>query len=173
MGSGGGGGGNPALLTQNAAPMGGLPIAGKDSNIGDPFNYGKFQNFLPDVPADGSAMPLAHGLTANMFQYRSPNGTVASGGGGNTGNTLAANSGGSSSNNVDPGASGGNQLPGDPSVNNQGNSQLRDALTALMANGGSGANASNNYAAGPLLQAKNISPSYQNFRVGDSTTASA
>jgi len=77
MGSGGGGGGgNPALLMQNAAPMQGLPVAGKDSTIGSPYEYGKFQNFLPDIPAEGPA-PSATGLRPDMFQYRSPSGVVA------------------------------------------------------------------------------------------------
>jgi hypothetical protein len=76
MGSGGGGGGgNPGLLTQNAAPMQGLPIAGKDSTIGSPYDYGKFQNFLPDIPAEGPA-PSATGLKPDMFTYRSPSGKV-------------------------------------------------------------------------------------------------
>ena len=76
MGSGGGGGsGNPALLLQGGTPMPGLPVAGKDSNIGDPYNYGKFQNFLPDIPAEGRA-PSATGLRPDMFKYRSPDGII-------------------------------------------------------------------------------------------------
>jgi hypothetical protein len=174
MGSGGGGGGNPALLTQNAAPMGGLPIAGKDSNIGDPYDYGKFQSFLPNPNPDGSAT-LARGLTPDMFQYKSPSGVPVSGG-----SVLPGGSGGSGGvvrNNVDPGASGGNVLPGDTSGGGGGtggaqdqNSQLRDALTALMASGGPTAN--NNYLAGPVQQARNIAPSFQNFKVNDPTTMS-
>ena len=77
MGSdGGGGGGNPALLMQGGTPMPGLPVAGKDSNIGDPYDYGKFQNFLPDIPAEGKA-PSATGLRPDMFKYRSPSGIMA------------------------------------------------------------------------------------------------
>ena len=82
MGSGGGGGGgNPALLMQNADPMGGLHIAGKDSTIGSPFDYGKFQNFLPDIKADGPN-DMATGLRPDMFEYKSPGGTVDPGVGG-------------------------------------------------------------------------------------------
>ena len=77
--SGGGGGGNPALLSQNAAPMGDLPIAGKNSTIGSPFEYGKFQNFLPDIQAEGEN-PMATGLRPEMFQYKSPSGVVAQSG---------------------------------------------------------------------------------------------
>lgn len=76
MGSSGDSGGNPSALYQNAAPMDGLPIAGKDSTIGDPFDYGKFQNFLPDLPSDGSKAPSATGLTADMLQFKSPRGGV-------------------------------------------------------------------------------------------------
>ena len=77
MGSGGGGGGgNPAALYMNSKPMEGLPIAGKDSTIGSPFEYGKFQNFLPDVKAEGPN-DMATGLRPEMFKYRSPSGVVA------------------------------------------------------------------------------------------------
>lgn len=79
MGSGGGGGGNPQALYQNAAPMGGLPIVGKDSSaVGNPYDYGKFQNFLPDAGSDGK-YPVARGLSPDMFTYKSPSGTVAPG----------------------------------------------------------------------------------------------
>jgi len=89
MGSGGGGGGgNPAALYQNAAPMGGLPIAGAESTIGSPYEYGQFQSFLPDVPtaeqhSQGQRAPSATGLNSDMFQYRSPTGVVAESGVGN------------------------------------------------------------------------------------------
>ena len=80
MGSSGGGSSNPAALYQNAAPMGGLPIVGKDSSpVANPYDYGKFQNFLPDIPSDGSAAPLAHGLTSDMFTYKSPGGQAQAG----------------------------------------------------------------------------------------------
>ena len=102
MGSSGGGSGNPALLAQAGVPMPGLPVAGKDSNIGDPYNYGKFQNFLPDIPAEGRA-PSATGLRPDMFKYRSPDGI------------LDQNSGDSS----------GSAKSGDD------NSQLRDLLAKL------------------------------------------
>jgi len=76
MGSGGGGGGgNPALLMQNARPMQGLPVAGQGGGIGSPYEYGKFQNFLPDVKAEGPN-DMATGLRPEMFEYRSPSGVV-------------------------------------------------------------------------------------------------
>jgi len=80
MGSGGGGGGgNPEALYENAAPMEGLPVAGAGSTIGSPWEYGQFQNFLPEIPAEGPA-PSATGLKPDMFQYKSPSGVVAEGG---------------------------------------------------------------------------------------------
>ena len=75
MGSSGGGSGNPALLMQNASPMPGLPVAGSDNATGDPYEYGRFQNFLPDIPAEGRA-PSAEGLRPDMFQYKSPKGVI-------------------------------------------------------------------------------------------------
>jgi hypothetical protein len=79
MGSDGGGGGNPQALYANAAPMQGLPIVGKDSSaVGNPYDYGKFQNFLPDAGSDGK-YPVARGLTPDMFTYKSPSGAVAPG----------------------------------------------------------------------------------------------
>lgn len=75
MGSGGGGGGNPAALSQQSAPMAGLPIAGGAGGDIDPFDYGFFQNFLPNIPAEGKGpAPSATGLTAEMFKYLSPSG---------------------------------------------------------------------------------------------------
>ena len=93
MGSDGGGGGNPALLQMGGVPMGGLPIAGQGANI-DPFKYGKFQNFLPDVPSQadfdaGARAPSAQGLTQEMFKYRGPDGSVDEGGGSPGGATGA------------------------------------------------------------------------------------
>jgi len=85
MGSGGGGGGDPSALQRTAAPAPGLPISGKDSTIGDPFDYGKFQSFLPNAPSEGPA-DTATGLKAPMFDYRSPSQIM--GGGGTPGNTL-------------------------------------------------------------------------------------
>ena len=79
MGSGGGGGsGNPALLMQNANPMQGLPIAGQGGGVGNPLEYGKFQSFLPDIPAEGRA-PSATGLRPDMFEYKSPTGVLPPG----------------------------------------------------------------------------------------------
>jgi len=90
MGSGGGGGGgNPAALYQNAAPMEGLPISGKESTIGSPWEYGEFQNFLPDIPEAGKGpAPSATGLTSEMFKYKSPTGVVAQSETGNQINDL-------------------------------------------------------------------------------------
>ena len=56
----------------NAAPMPGLPIAGANSTIGDPYEYGKFQNFLPDIKAEGQN-DMATGLRPHMFNYTKPN----------------------------------------------------------------------------------------------------
>jgi hypothetical protein len=74
MGSSGGGGGNPQALYGQSAPMPGIPVAGKDSTIGDPFNYGQFQNFLPDVKETGEN-DMATGLRPDMFKYKHPDGT--------------------------------------------------------------------------------------------------
>jgi hypothetical protein len=61
------------LMMQAAAanPMSGLPVAGKDSTIGDPYKYGQFQNFLPEPLTEGPN-PMATGLRPDMFQYRKP-----------------------------------------------------------------------------------------------------
>jgi hypothetical protein len=50
----------------------GLPVAGKDSTIGDPYEYGKFQNFLPEAKGSGPN-DMATGLRPEMFEYRKPN----------------------------------------------------------------------------------------------------
>jgi hypothetical protein len=77
MGSGGGGGSSdPSALMRNAAPMEGLPIAGADSTIGSPYEYGEFQSFLPDIKAEGQN-PMATGLRPDMFQFKSPTGVTA------------------------------------------------------------------------------------------------
>jgi hypothetical protein len=74
--SGGGDDGMAAMMAMRAAtPMPGLPIAGADSTTGDPYEYGKFQNFLPDVQAEGKN-PSATGLRPEMFQYKKPSGVV-------------------------------------------------------------------------------------------------
>ena len=77
MGSSGGGGGGyssmMALMNQGS-PMPGLPIAGAGTNI-DPYEYGKFQNFLPEPKAEGPN-DMATGLRPDMFTYRSPSGKV-------------------------------------------------------------------------------------------------
>lgn len=77
MGSSGGGGGGGAgmmALMNQGRPMPGLPIAGSGANI-DPYDYGKFQNFLPDIKAEGQN-DMATGLRPDMFTYRSPSGKV-------------------------------------------------------------------------------------------------
>ena len=76
MGSSGGSSDDLAgllMASREATPMPGLPVAGKDSTIGDPYAYGKFQNFLPVTQASG-ANPSATGLEPEMFQYTTPSG---------------------------------------------------------------------------------------------------
>jgi len=85
MGSSGGGGGYNPLAFGAASPMPGLPIAGANSTIGDPYEYGKFQNFLPDIKAEGRN-DMATGLRPEMFNYTKPN----PGGGVLPGNTLSS-----------------------------------------------------------------------------------
>jgi hypothetical protein len=90
MGSGGGGGGgDPSKLAMGGTPMPGIPIAGQGADV-NPFEYGAFQNFLPDMPtADafgkGERAPSAMGLNQDMFKYKNPMGELAPGssGGGN------------------------------------------------------------------------------------------
>ena len=53
--------------------MPGLPIAGKDSTIGDAYEYGQFQNFLPTIKAEGQN-DMATGLRPEMFGYTKPSG---------------------------------------------------------------------------------------------------
>jgi|KBSMisStaDraftv2_1062788.scaffolds.fasta_scaffold549773_2 hypothetical protein len=64
-----------AMLQQQqpATPIPGLPVAGKDSSVGDPYEYGKFQSFLPE-PKSSGPNDMATGLRPEMLQYRSPNG---------------------------------------------------------------------------------------------------
>jgi hypothetical protein len=99
MGSSGGGA-NPAYLSQGGVPMPGLPIAGQGAPNDNPRNFGQFQEFLPEISPQGSSgyqimpagqgpNPSAHGLTSEMFQYRSPQGVVAPGGGGGGGAAAA------------------------------------------------------------------------------------
>lgn len=93
MGSSGGGGGNPAYLMMGGQPMPGLPIAGQGPGI-DPFKYGKFQSFLPDIPSQadiegGARAPSATGLTNEMFTYKGPDGSVADSGAAPGGATSA------------------------------------------------------------------------------------
>jgi hypothetical protein len=79
MTSSGDSGGNPAALLTGGTPMPGLPIAGSNPT-GDPYKYGQFQNFLPDVQADGQN-PSATGLRPDMFNYRKPGGDMTDAGG--------------------------------------------------------------------------------------------
>jgi hypothetical protein len=78
MGSSGSGSGNPMFLSQGGQPIPGLPIAGQGAPNDNPRNFGTFQNFLPDIPPAGQGpAPLARGLTAEMLQYKSPQGNIA------------------------------------------------------------------------------------------------
>jgi hypothetical protein len=74
MGSSGGGDGglSSLLMMQQGTPMPGLPVAGSANATGDPYEYGQFQNFLPDVKSEGPN-DMATGLRPDMFQYKKPN----------------------------------------------------------------------------------------------------
>jgi len=88
--SGGGGSSDPSALMRTAAPMGGLPIAGQDSTVGNnPYEYGQFQSFLPEIKAQGQN-PMATGLRPEMFQFNSPYGLGGGGGADAMRNVLAA-----------------------------------------------------------------------------------
>ena len=63
------------LASRPATPMPGLPVAGQDSSVGDPHEYGTFQSFLPEIQAEGRN-PSATGLRPEMFEYRRPSGVV-------------------------------------------------------------------------------------------------
>ena len=95
--SDGGGGGNPGLLSQFAGKLGNLPVAGEEGTARDPYDYGKYQSFLPNISAEGPN-PMATGLRPSMFEYRSPkeilagNGTEGGGEGGG-GTTLGGDTG--------------------------------------------------------------------------------
>jgi len=121
MGSSGGSGtGNPMYLSQGGVPMPGLPIAGQGAPNDNPRNFGSFQNFLPDIPPAGQGpAPLAHGLTAEMLQYRSPQGGAVQPVGGGTGSGGGGGGGGSA------------DLAAQVSA-------LRQQLAALQARGGNG-----------------------------------
>jgi len=80
---GGGDGGGMMGMMGGGVPMPGLPIAGQGGGV-DPTKYGKFQNFLPDILAEGEN-PMATGLRPDMFKYRSPGGVTDDGGGGGGG----------------------------------------------------------------------------------------
>ena len=83
MGSSGGGSANPMYLSQGNSPIPNLPIAGQGAPNDNPRNFGSFQSFLPDIPPAGQGpAPLAHGLTAEMLQFKSPQGVTAPSGGG-------------------------------------------------------------------------------------------
>ena len=69
-------------LMGQGTPMPGLPVAGTDDAVKNPFEYGKFQNFLPEIKAEG-VNDMATGLRPDMFQYKSPSGVVAESGGSN------------------------------------------------------------------------------------------
>lgn len=76
MSSSGDGGYQGPIMTSPGPAIPGLPVAGADSTIGSPFDYGKFQNFLPDIKSTGPN-DVATGLRPDMFQYRSPSGAMA------------------------------------------------------------------------------------------------
>ena len=72
--SGDDGGGYFPGMGGAATPMPGLPVAGKDSVVGDPYKYGKFQQFLPDdLIHETGRNDNATGLRPDMFRYRGPN----------------------------------------------------------------------------------------------------
>jgi hypothetical protein len=84
---------DPRFLSQGGVPIPNLPIAGQGAPNDNPRNFGAFQEFLPEIspqgrsgyqilPAGQGPAPSARGLTAEMFQYRSPQGVVAPSGGG-------------------------------------------------------------------------------------------
>jgi hypothetical protein len=118
MTSSGDSGGNPMALLSGGTPMPGLPIAGSNPT-GDPYKYGQFQNFLPDVQADGQN-PSATGLRPEMFDYKKP-------GGGTAGDTLGGGGGGGS---------------GDIAGQIQG---LRDQLAKMQMGGGGGGQPATGY----------------------------
>ena len=125
MGSSGGSA-NPMFLSQGGTPMPGLPIAGQGAPNDNPRNFGSFQNFLPDIPPAGQGpAPLARGLTAEMLQYKSPQGVLAPSGGGG-----AVGGGG--------GGGGGGQID-----------QLRQQLASLQSQVNSGGNGQFGAARGP------------------------
>ena len=77
------------------APAPGLPVAGAAGGAAaDPYSYGKFQNFLPEVTGEGPN-PMAKGLTPDMFDYKPPGA-----GGGGAGMTLPPVGGGGPPNNA-------------------------------------------------------------------------
>src|SRR6187399_1568279 len=72
-GDDGGAGWQAVLASQPATPMPGLPVAGKDNVVGDPYKYGKFQQFLPDdLIHETGRNDNATGLRPDMFRYRGP-----------------------------------------------------------------------------------------------------
>lgn len=125
MGSsdGGGGGGNPDTMFGNAAPMPDVPIAGQGGQTQDPFSYGQFQNFLPEIPGVGKGpAPSATGLTAEMFQYAPPGGAAGAGAGAGANGAFG-------------GAGGLGGVGGGPGP---GSTDLRNQLAALQRPAGAG-----------------------------------
>lgn len=79
----GGSGGDAPYVPPNATPISGVPIAGQGGTAGggsnvNPYDYGRYQSFLPDIPAEGAA-PSAGGLTSDMFRYEAPSESLAPG----------------------------------------------------------------------------------------------
>jgi hypothetical protein len=80
--SGDDGGGYFPGMAGAASPMPGLPVAGANSVVGDPYKYGKFQQFLPDdLIHETGRNDNATGLRPDMFRYRGPGGEVDGGAG--------------------------------------------------------------------------------------------
>jgi len=92
--SGDDGGGYFPGMAGAASPMPGLPVAGANSVVGDPYKYGKFQQFLPDdLIHETGRNDNATGLRPDMFRYRGPGGEV-DGGAGPGAAAASANAGG-------------------------------------------------------------------------------
>jgi hypothetical protein len=78
---------NSMPIQQNATPAPGLPVAGQGGGTGSPYDYGQYQNFLPDAQASGQN-PMATGLRPDMFKFRGPGGGPNPQLQGQQGNTL-------------------------------------------------------------------------------------
>jgi hypothetical protein len=133
MGSSDGGGGFNPLAFGAATPMPGLPVAGAGGTIGDPYEYGKFQNFLPDIKAEG-VNDMATGLRPHMFNYTKPNP------GGAAGNSLTPGASGAGAPAASPVVQANLGAPGGGSPSDE----LRNQLAMLTQGGGRGDGGSSN-----------------------------